>query len=144
MHRAPDLSSRWPTLGVAARRSRLLDGFRLRVPSLTSSLQAAAPRAARAWAGLWAQDASTWSQDSAVQKTIANRLGWLESPLLMAESIQRLQTFAASIKEAGFSHVVLLGMGGSSLAPEVLRSVVGVEPGWSRLHMLDSTDPAAV
>ena len=44
----------------------------------------------------------------------------------------------------GFTDVVLLGMGGSSLAPEVLRAVLGVAPGWPRFHMLDSTDPAAV
>ena len=62
----------------------------------------------------------------------------------MADSIDRLQTFAASVKRDGFTDVVLLGMGGSSLAPEVLRAVLGVAPGWPRLHMLDSTDPAAV
>ena len=44
----------------------------------------------------------------------------------------------------GFTHVVLLGMGGSSLAPEVLRAVTGVRPGWPAFHMLDSTDPASV
>ena len=55
-----------------------------------------------------------------------------------------LQTFAASIKDGGFTDIVLLGMGGSSLAPEVLRAVIGVAPGWPRFHMLDSTDPAAV
>ena len=68
----------------------------------------------------------------------------MSSPMLMADSIDRLQTFAAGIKRDGFTDVVLLGMGGSSLAPEVLRAVLGVAPGWPRLHMLDSTDPAAV
>jgi glucose-6-phosphate isomerase len=62
----------------------------------------------------------------------------------MADSLGRLQSFAASVKEDGFTDVVLLGMGGSSLAPEVLRGVLGAAPGWPRLHVLDSTDPAAV
>ena len=62
----------------------------------------------------------------------------------MAASLDRLRTFAARVKDDGFTDVVLLGMGGSSLAPEVLRTVVGVAPGWPTLHMLDSTDPAAV
>src|SRR5207249_2179277 len=56
----------------------------------------------------------------------------------------RLVTFASSVKDDGFTDVVLLGMGGSSLAPEVFRGVLGVAPGWPRLHMLDSTDPAAI
>src|SRR5437868_15260399 len=62
----------------------------------------------------------------------------------MADALDRLLTFASSIKTAGLTDVVLLGMGGSSLAPEVLRAVLGVAPGWPRFHMLDSTDPAAV
>src|SRR4029079_877623 len=51
---------------------------------------------------------------------------------------------ADRIRRHGFSDIVLLGMGGSSLAPEVLRAVVGVKEGWPRLHTLDSHDPAAV
>src|SRR5262245_39407719 len=62
----------------------------------------------------------------------------------MLASIERLQRMADDIRSSGFEHAVLLGMGGSSLAPEVLRSIVGVRSGWLRLHMLDSTDPAAV
>ena len=85
-----------------------------------------------------------WSADPALQQEIGKWLGWMSSPMLMADSIDRLQTFAASIKRNGFTDVVLLGMGGSSLAPEVLRAVIGAAPGWPRLHMLDSTDPAAV
>jgi glucose-6-phosphate isomerase len=68
----------------------------------------------------------------------------MSSPVLMADSIDRLRTFAARVKADGFTDVVLLGMGGSSLAPEVLRAVLGIAGGWPRFHMLDSTDPAAV
>lgn len=90
------------------------------------------------------RDPSLWSSAADVQAKIKNRLGWLDSPQLMTGSVGRLTSFAASIKTAGFTDVVLLGMGGSSLAPEVLRAIVGVAPGWPRFHMLDSTDPAAV
>lgn len=79
-----------------------------------------------------------------MQQKITNRLGWLSSPALMAESVERIRRFADGIRSAGFTDVVLLGMGGSSLAPEVLRLVLGVQPGWPNLHVLDSTDPAAV
>src|SRR4029450_509670 len=82
--------------------------------------------------------------DPADQRAISNRLGWMSSPLLMADSIERLTAFAAKVHRDGFTDVVLLGMGGSSLAPEVLRGVVGVAPGWPQFRMLDSTDPAAV
>ena len=67
----------------------------------------------------------------------------MDSPQLMATSTGRLKVFAASIKDT-FTDVVLLGMGGSSLAPEVLHRIVGIAPGFPRFHMLDSTDPAAV
>jgi glucose-6-phosphate isomerase len=68
----------------------------------------------------------------------------MTSPELMASSLERLKTFADSVRRDGTTDVVLLGMGGSSLAPEVLRAVIGGASGWPRLHMLDSTDPAAV
>jgi glucose-6-phosphate isomerase len=94
--------------------------------------------------GLWQRQPSAWSNSQEVQRKIANRLGWLDSPALMARSIERLHSFAAGIRRDGFTDVVLLGMGGSSLAPEVLRSIVGVSSGWPRFHMLDSTDPDGV
>src|SRR5207237_2417755 len=87
---------------------------------------------------------SAWSADPAVQQKIANRLGWMSSPALMADAVDRLLTFAEGVKRDGFHDIVLLGMGGSSLAPEVLRAVLGVAPGWPRFHMLDSTDPGAI
>ncbi len=62
----------------------------------------------------------------------------------MAESLPRLQAFAEAVRRDGFTDVVLLEMGGSSLAAEVLRATLGVAPGWLRLRTLDSTDPATV
>ena len=144
MHGASDLLARWPALELAAKRARLRNTLRLSSGPLADALNAHAPEAESAVAGLWGRDPSIWSSDRTAQQKIANRLGWLTSPALMADSLGRLQSFAASVKEDGFTDVVLLGMGGSSLAPEVLRGVFGAAPGWPRLHVLDSTDPAAV
>jgi glucose-6-phosphate isomerase len=119
-------------------------GFHLSAGPLANAVIAHDDGATRAARGLWARDPATWSLDAGVQEKIANRLGWLTSPALMAESVQRVRAFADGVRADGFTDVVLLGMGGSSLAPEVMRAVLGVHPGWPRLHVLDSTDPAAV
>ena len=95
-------------------------------------------------AGLFARQPALWSSEPAVQAKIANRLGWLTSADWVLPSLSRVQRFADGVRADGFTHVVLLGMGGSSLAPEVLRAVAGVRPGWPAFHMLDSTDPASV
>jgi glucose-6-phosphate isomerase/transaldolase/glucose-6-phosphate isomerase len=79
-----------------------------------------------------------------VQAKIANRLGWLGAPDWVIPALPRVQRFSEAVRAGGVTHVVLLGMGGSSLAPEVIRSVMGVAPGWPAFHMLDSTDPASV
>ena len=144
MFSAHELLTRWPALDVAAKRARLQNSLHLSPGPLAGALNASAGAATRAANGLWKRDPSVWSHEPAVQKAIADRLGWLDSPALMADSIDRLQTFAAGVKRDGFTDVVLLGMGGSSLAPEVLRAVIGVASGSPRFHMLDSTDPAAV
>ena len=94
--------------------------------------------------GLWAKQATLWSDEPEEQKRIGNRLGWLESPELMAKNLPRLLAFAEAVRRDGIQHVVLLGMGGSSLAPEVMRAVLGEAPGAPVFTMLDSTDPAAV
>jgi transaldolase/glucose-6-phosphate isomerase len=95
---------------------------------------------------LWAKQADLWSDDAAEQKKIVNRLGWLESPELMSKNLPRLLRFAATARRDGFGHVLLLGMGGSSLAPEVMRAILAADAakGAPALTMLDSTDPAAV
>jgi glucose-6-phosphate isomerase len=145
MHSARDpLLTRWPALDVAAKRARLQDSFQLSAGPLTDTITANADAAERGAAGLARREPSIWSDEPTIQQKIASRLGWLDSPALMADSLARLHAFAETVKRDGFSDVVLLGMGGSSLAPEVLRAVLGVAPGWPRLHVLDSTDPAAV
>src|SRR4029077_21145198 len=111
---------------------------------IAAALNGSTEVAGRVASGLWRRDPSVGSADATLQRAIAERLGWMSSPLLMADSIDRLLAFAGRVKGDGFTDVVLLGMGGSSLAPEVLRAILGVTPGWPRLLVLDSTDPAAV
>jgi glucose-6-phosphate isomerase len=144
MQTGPDLMTRWPALDVTAKSARLAGTCHVEPGDLRDAISTSAGSAARAGEQLWRRDASAWSNDPAVQSKIANRLGWLSSPALMADSLPRLQAFASSVRSQQFTDVVLLGMGGSSLAPEVLRAVLGVAPSWPRFQMLDSTDPAAV
>jgi glucose-6-phosphate isomerase/transaldolase/glucose-6-phosphate isomerase len=143
MQGVDELMTRWPALDVPGKRARL--GHSLHLPTeLHEAMARATAAGERAASALWRSDPAAWTTDPTRQKEIGDRLGWMTSPRLMADSIGRLETFAAGVKRDGFTDVVLLGMGGSSLAPEVLRAVIGVSPGWPRLHMLDSTDPGAV
>ncbi len=141
---AADLTARFPALDIVARRARLQNSLRLSPGPLAEPARTRGAEAERAAAGLWRREPAVWTRDPAVQATIANRLGWLGSAELMADALPRLSAFADGVRRNGFTDVVLLGMGGSSLAPDVLRAVVGVAPGYPRLQMLDSTDPAAV
>jgi glucose-6-phosphate isomerase len=93
---------------------------------------------------LWNRRLDVWSADPAVQQLIANRLGWLQALDFVTPLVPRLRAFADSIAQAGFTDVVLLGMGGSSLAPEVLRQVLCSEERVPRFRVLDSVDPDAV
>jgi glucose-6-phosphate isomerase/transaldolase/glucose-6-phosphate isomerase len=90
---------------------------------------------------LWARDHRLWKQDPT---DIANRLGWLTIIEYMNDRAVDLLTFAASVKKRGIRDVVLLGMGGSSLGPEVLRASFGLSRGFPRLWVLDSTVPGWV
>jgi glucose-6-phosphate isomerase len=93
---------------------------------------------------LFDRDASLWSTDPAVQATIAERLGWLDAPDHFTVEIPALEAFGDAVRVAGFSTAVVMGMGGSSLAPDVLHRVFGTTAGYLDLRILDSTDPAAV
>jgi glucose-6-phosphate isomerase/transaldolase/glucose-6-phosphate isomerase len=95
-------------------------------------------------AALWSKRLDVWTADSGVQAKIANRLGWLDALTFIRPQLGRLHSFAGSIREAGFTDVVLLGMGGSSLAPEVLHRILAIADGFPRFRMLDSVDPDAV
>ncbi|MEA2333913.1 MAG: transaldolase / glucose-6-phosphate isomerase [Solirubrobacteraceae bacterium] len=87
-------------------------------------------------------DATLWGPPGAPE--IADRLGWLTVAERMLDQVDSLTAFADKLRDDGLRDVVLLGMGGSSLAPEVLRRSFGSQPGHPRLHVLDSTDAATV
>lgn len=93
---------------------------------------------------LWRSDATLWGDDPGVQAVARERLGWLHSEAPMAAAIDDLEEFAAGLRREGFTHAVLMGMGGSSLAPEVLRETFGLAAGAPELLVLDSTDPDAI
>lgn len=95
-------------------------------------------------AKLWQEDPSPWSTDAASEKEVRNRLGWLRAPREFRERLGELTSFVEQARADGLRHALLIGMGGSSLAPEVFRKVFGVKPGWLDVRVLDSTDPAAV
>ncbi len=88
---------------------------------------------------LWGGDASLWTETDE-----AKWLGWLTVVDQQLAAAAQLEDFAAEVKSAGVSDVLLLGMGGSSLGPEVLGLTFGAAPGYPRLHVLDSTDPAQI
>ena len=94
---------------------------------------------------IWARDADLWKPgDAAHAAVIGNRLGWLDVPVTMRERVGKLTAFAAEVRDAGFTDAVLLGMGGSSLCPEMLRTSFGSAAGFPVLHVLDTTDPEAI
>ncbi len=90
---------------------------------------------------IWQKDYTVWSDDPT---EISNRLGWLDCPTKGLEQIDEVNHFVNEIINEGFTHALLLGMGGSSLAPEVFRLTFGVAEGYLDLAVLDSTDPGAV
>jgi transaldolase/glucose-6-phosphate isomerase len=90
-------------------------------------------------ARLWQKDASLWTGADE-----NNWLGWLTIADEQLAHIETLKQFSAEVKRAKFKHVVLLGMGGSSLCPEVLRMTFGKVAGFPEMHVLDSTDPVQI
>src|SRR5690349_23368383 len=91
---------------------------------------------------IWKKDDTLWGPSG--QAEVSNRLGWLTIVDTMLETVDDLQAFAEEIRAEGVTDVVLLGMGGSSLAPEVIRQSFGAQDGWPGLHVLDSTDAGAI
>jgi transaldolase/glucose-6-phosphate isomerase len=88
---------------------------------------------------LWQRDASVWTGTDEAQW-----LGWLDITEQQLAQLDLFKKVAADIKKAKFKHALLLGMGGSSLCPEVLRLTFGKVKGFPELHVLDSTDPAQI
>jgi transaldolase/glucose-6-phosphate isomerase len=114
-------------------------------PSLPADLDAAVKKNLRDWraAGkvkrLWQGDASLWTNEDEFKW-----LGWLGITDEQFANVSKLKSFAEDVKRAGFSDILVLGMGGSSLCPEVLSLTYPQTAGFPRLHILDSTDPAEI
>ncbi len=132
--------------GIAARRQELLTGRHHQSAHL-GSYQAEVDNAlaemtrANFVPRIWEKDHTVWKPKPT---EITDRLGWLRIPGEMLGSVFQLNALRASAREDGYTHAVLLGMGGSSLAPEVFRKTFGVGDGGLDLMVLDSTDPGAV
>ena len=93
---------------------------------------------------LWEKDYTIWRSEEVHKRSILNRLGWLNCLDLMFANVDLLIVFANDIKAAGFKHIVVLGMGGSSLCPDVCRATFGSAEGYPKLLVLDSTNPTSV
>ena len=93
---------------------------------------------------LWKKDPSIWKTGQEQQEIISNSLGWLDSPVKMRQAVPDLGEFAAELKRSGFRQVLLMGMGGSSLAPLVFSQTFGRHAPGLSLTVLDTIDPATV
>jgi len=90
---------------------------------------------------IWEKDFTVWEDKP---DEITNRLGWLDSPKETLAQIEDINNFVDEIRNAGFTHALLMGMGGSSLAPEVFGKVFGVKEDYINLSVIDSTHPESV
>ncbi len=98
-----------------------------------------------AWAArLFDRDVTLWTADPRVGEAIASRLGWLDAPAHFTGQIPGLEAFGDAVVDQGFTTAVVAGMGGSSLAPDILHRTFGSLEGYLALRILDSTDPAYV
>ena len=98
----------------------------------------------RAIEKIWSRQTDLWKSDPEHARIITNRLGWIAVLDAMRGEVPRMAGFAREVREAGFRDIVLLGMGGSSLAPEVFSLTFSGPADGSRFFVLDSTDPASV
>jgi transaldolase/glucose-6-phosphate isomerase len=126
--------------------STALAAPRLALGDGTAAYTAAVDRArTEEWANrLFARDVSLWTTDPRVAEAIAGRLGWLDAPAHFTEQIAGLEAFGDAVVDEGYTTAVVAGMGGSSLAPDILNRTFGSLDGYLALRILDSTDPASV
>lgn len=134
------------TAKQAAITSGVLDRMKAELGAYSDDIKAALKKMeAESWIRrIWRKDATLWKDDEAHKKIIANALGWITVVDLLVEHAGELAAFSQRVRNDGFTHVMLLGMGGSSLCPEVFRRTFGKIDGFPELHVLDSTDPATV
>jgi glucose-6-phosphate isomerase len=90
----------------------------------------------------WQKDATLWTQDAEAQQSVRSFMGWLDSPEVLTKAVSEIVGFVADVKAAGFQHVVVMGMGGSTMAPIVFER--SFEQQGLPLSILDTTDPGTV
>lgn len=93
---------------------------------------------------IWDKDPSVWKKEAAHQQIISTRLGWLDVVSAGDTFYEPVYQLQKQVRARGYTHALLLGMGGSSLAAEVMRQTFGVLPGFPDLTVLDTTDPQAI
>jgi len=93
---------------------------------------------------LFDKDPTLWKKDPEQIRDISERLGWLTLPDNFTKNVDDINSFSIEIEDEGYTHTVLLGMGGSSLCSEVARETFGTAKGYLQLLVLDNTDPAAI
>jgi len=131
---------------ISEKRGRLLDeetpplpslhGYQADVDATLSKL-----KADEVMQRIWDHDHTVWQPDPT---EVCNRLGWLHSPEQMLAQRDQIEKMVAAVRTGGYTQALLLGMGGSSLAPEVFGKIFGVRSGYLELSVLDSTDPQAI
>jgi transaldolase/glucose-6-phosphate isomerase len=133
--------------GIAAKIDSMSAGYATRQHINTGATTVAlnTPEASVVAQRIWHRDPDLWKPgDPDHAAVIRNRVGWLDVVGAMREQLAALTALTAEVREAGWRDCVLLGMGGSSLCPEVLRSSFGSAEGQPTLHVLDTTDPLAI
>jgi transaldolase/glucose-6-phosphate isomerase len=136
---------------IAAKRDSMLSGSTERYGARLGGFQAQVDDRLRRFdseqivSRIWEKDPTVWKKDDPeTQKSIKNRLGWLDVTSKMQQVAADIKRFAAQVRDEGYTGVVLLGMGGSSFAPEVIHRVFGDIEGYPRFFMLDSTEPGTI
>ncbi|MFQ5944615.1 MAG: transaldolase, partial [Anaerolineales bacterium] len=131
---------------IALKRERLLAGWEhisINVNGFETAIDSAMSQmsAEKVLSRIWTLDHTVWKPDPG---EITNRLGWLNVADVMLDNLHDLQELTDWARADGYDQALLLGMGGSSLAPEVFMKTFGIEQGYFELGVLDSTDPGAV
>ena len=93
---------------------------------------------------IWERDSTVWKKRKEYDALIKNRLGWLSLPDSMMENCDEINSFTEEVRKEGFTFAVVLGMGGSSMCPEVCRETFGIKEGYLKLFVIDSTDPKTI
>ena len=120
--------------------------FQIRGGKLSAAFEKALKKADRAEvaAGIMNRKAGVFTENVKVKKLITNRLGWVDIATKMKRNIAGIEKFGSETFKAGFRHVVLMGMGGSSLCPELFKLVHGRHKKLKSFDVIDSTDPSAI